>query len=143
MARGARVRNLVLVGHRGRYEAERVCSNVHAGDSRFNLRHVAGHTLAAGTSGLVMSVFFESRGSGSVERQRTVAVQTDLVGGLAKLCVVIRPMYVVAIEAGHPAAVHDALHEVVALHPVLVRGVVGKMGEGSFAESVLFQLPEL
>ena len=76
-----------------------------------------------------MSVFFESRGSGPVERQRTVTVQTDLVGGLAKLCVLIGSMYVVAIEAGHTPAVHDALHEVVALHPVLVRGVIGEMCE--------------
>ena len=36
-----------------------------------------------------------------------------------------------------------ALHEIVPLHAVLVRGSVGKMREGLLAQLVFFQLPEI
>ena len=39
--------------------------------------------------------------------------------------------------------VHDALDEVVALHPVLVGGAVGEVREGRFAEFVIFESPEI
>ncbi len=42
-----------------------------------------------------------------------------------------------------PSAVHYALHEVVALHAILVGGAVGEVGEGGGAERVLFELPEV
>src|ERR1035437_1246469 len=50
-------------------------------------------------------------------------------------------MHIVAIEAGDAAPVHDALHKIVPLHPVLVRRAVGKMREALLAQSMLFQLP--
>ena len=53
------------------------------------------------------------------------------------------PCDVVAAEAGDAARVHQALHEVVALHAVLVRGAVGKVRERRLAELVLFELPEV
>src|SRR5215470_5955420 len=48
-----------------------------------------------------------------------------------------------AAEAGNAALVHLALHEVVALHPVLVRRAVREVREGCFAEGMLLELPEL
>src|SRR5690349_19054595 len=50
---------------------------------------------------------------------------------------------VVAAEAGHTPPIHQALHVVVALHPVLVCGAVGKMREGGLAKMMLFELPVL
>ncbi len=72
-----------------------------------------------------------------------MAVQAKPVGGLAKLRVIIGAMNVVAGEAGNAAAVHEALHEIVALHAVFVGGAIGEMGEGGLAERVVFELPEI
>ncbi len=46
------------------------------------------------------------------------------------------------LEAGDAVAVHHALHEVVALHPVLVRGAVGEVRERRLAELVILEPPE-
>ena len=46
-------------------------------------------------------------------------------------------------EAGDAAPVHHALHEVVALHPVLVRRAVGEVRERRLAQLVVFELPEI
>src|SRR6202045_2877031 len=48
-----------------------------------------------------------------------------------------------ATEAGHPASVHNALHKIIPLHPVLMRGAVGKVREAGLAQRVLFQLPKI
>ena len=52
-------------------------------------------------------------------------------------------MDVVAGKTGDAVRVHGALHEIVALHAVLVRGAIGEMREGGFAELVFFELPEI
>src|SRR5262245_58177974 len=52
-------------------------------------------------------------------------------------------MHIVTTETGHPARVHQALHEVIALHAVLVAGRVGEMGKRRLAERVLFEFPEV
>src|ERR1039458_10269230 len=70
-----------------------------------------------------------------------MALQTHRVGGLQELGVVRRALNVVAGEAGDAVIVHGALHEVVALHAVLVSRAVGEVGERGLAEFVLFQLP--
>jgi hypothetical protein len=53
----------------------------------------------------------------------------------------ITPVHVMAAEARDPASIHDALHEIVPLHAVLVRGAVGEMRERRLAEPVLLELP--
>ncbi len=70
-----------------------------------------------------------------------VAVQTNFIERFAQLCVVIRAVDVMTIEAGNAAAVHHALHEIVALHAIFVGGAVREVGEGEFAEIVVFELP--
>jgi len=72
-----------------------------------------------------------------------VTIQTKLISGLAKLRVIFRAVHVVAREAGNPVLVHYALHEVIALHAVLVRGAIRKVREGELAEGVFFELPEV
>ena len=77
----------------------------------------------------------------AVRRRWPVAIQAELIRGLSELRVVLRAVYVVAGSAGHAVPVHHALHEVVALHPVLVRGAVGEMSEIGLAQRDVFELP--
>jgi hypothetical protein len=75
-----------------------------------------------------MGMLLECGRAGSVAGAGLVAVQANLIDRLRKLRVVLRAMHVVAIEAGFPAAVHDALNEIVAQNAVLVRRAVRKNG---------------
>src|ERR1019366_1845032 len=77
----------------------------------------------------------------SVPRIGAVASQTNLVHRLSKFRVVLRAMHVVAVETRDAAPVHDALHEIVSLHPVLVRRAIRKMRKAQLAQGVLFELP--
>jgi hypothetical protein len=52
-------------------------------------------------------------------------------------------MYIVATEAGHTPPIHQALHEIVSLHSVLMAGAVGKMGKRGFAQFVFFEPPKV
>src|SRR5579883_985187 len=90
-----------------------------------------------------MRMLRERRRPRPVRRHGAVAFQTKLVACGAKLRVVRRSVHVVTIEARHAAPVHYALHEVISLHAVLVRGAIRKMREGRFAELMLLELPEV
>ena len=52
-------------------------------------------------------------------------------------------MRIVTARAGHAVAIHHALHEVVALHAVLVCRAIREMREGGLAELVFFEVPEI
>ena len=52
-------------------------------------------------------------------------------------------MHVVATETCHAMGVHGALDKIVALHPVLVRGAVGKMRKGLLTGLMLFKFPKI
>ena len=52
-------------------------------------------------------------------------------------------MNIVASEASDAAAVHEALHEVIALHAIFVSSAIGEMREGHFTEGVVFELPKI
>ena len=52
-------------------------------------------------------------------------------------------MRVVAAEAGDAPRIHEAVNEVVALHPIFVSSPVGEMRERRLAELVIFQFPEI
>ncbi len=55
----ARVRDLVLICHFGRDELKRMAADIDVGDRLLDLRHVAGHTVAAGTAGTMVRVGFD------------------------------------------------------------------------------------
>jgi hypothetical protein len=55
---------------------------------------------------------------------------------------VVAAVRIVTREAGHAARVHEALDEVVALHPILMRRPVREMGEGQFSCLVRLQVCE-
>ena len=100
------------------------------------------HSLP-GAVGAMMRVRLDARRVRAVRRARAVAGQAQLLGRLQQIGVVRRAVRVVAAEAGHAARVHQALDEVVALHPVLVRRAVGEVRERRLAELVLLELPEV
>jgi len=57
---------------------------------RFNGRHVACDALASRATVFVMRVFFKCSGARPVGRRRAVAIETKVIGRLAKLRVVSR-----------------------------------------------------
>ena len=89
----------------------------------------------------MVGVSFKGCGVRTVERERAVAIQTKLVGGLAELSIIFGAMNIVTGEAGDAAPVHEALRKIVALHAVFVGGAIGEMCERSCAEGVFFELP--
>ena len=56
---------------------------------------------------------------------------------------IARSMRIVASETRNTTAIHQALYKIVALHPVLVRRAVRKMGEGGLSKRVLLELPKI
>jgi hypothetical protein len=72
-----------------------------------------------------------------------VAVEAESVCGFAQLCVVIRPVNVVAGSAGYAVAIHDALDKIVALHSVLVSCAISEVQEIGLPERAVFELPEV
>ena len=139
VTRGAWVRNFVFVRHHGGNEPEGVGADEGVGHAfRLNRRHVARYALASGAAVFVMRVFFKRGGSRAVGRRRTMTIQAKLVARLAKLRVVPRAVRVVTIKASNSTPVHHALHEVIALHSVLVRGPIREIIKvRRFAEGVI------
>ena len=58
VTRVARVRDLVLICHFGRDEIKRMAADIDVGDRLLDLRHVTGHTVAAGAAGTMVRVGF-------------------------------------------------------------------------------------
>ena len=143
MAGRARVGDFELVGGRRRDELERMAADVYVGEGLFNLRHMAVDALVAGGAGLVVGVLLQGRGVGSVRGVRAVAGEADGGLGFDEIGSIGAAVRVVATGAGDAVGVHRALDEVVALHPVLVAGAIGKVGEGCFPGLVFFELPEV
>ena len=69
--------------------------------------------------------------------------QTQLACGFDQVGIVGRAMNIMAAEAGDAAPIHQALHEIVALHSIFMGCSVREMREGRLAQLVLFQLPEI
>ena len=107
----------------------------------FDLRHVAGYALTAGAAVLVVGVFRESRGVGAVGRRRPMTVQAELVDGLSELGIVFRSVYIVTGSTGDAVLIHDALNEVIALHPVFMRSSVREVRERRLTQGDVFEFP--
>ena len=75
MACGAGIRNLVLVGHRRRYESKRMRAYFHVRNRGFDFRHMAGNATAARRSFFVMGMFLDRSGTGTIQRERAMAIQ--------------------------------------------------------------------
>ena len=135
------IRDFIFVRHGRRDERKRVRAHKDAGNRDLDLRHVTCHAFAARGAVLMMCMGGKRRRAGPVPRAGTVAIEANLVHGLSQLRVVLRAVHIVAVEARDPAPVHDALREVVPLHPVLVRRAVRKMCEAQLTQCVLFELP--
>lgn len=63
-----------------------------------------------------------------------MTLQTEFVGGLPQLRVIVGAVHIVARCAGHAMAVHHALNEIVALHAVFMRCPIGEMQEVGLAQ---------
>ena len=74
-----------------------------------------------------MRVFFDRADVRTVRRTGSVAFEADDVGRLNQQRIVIGAVNIVTTGTFHAMRVHHALHEIVALHAVLVRRVVCKM----------------
>lgn len=143
MARGASVWDLIFVGHRWRYKGKRVRSHLHVRNCRLDFRHVTGDATASRRSFFVMGVLLDGAGARTIQRKRTVAIQAQLVRRLSQLRVIIRTMHVVAAKARHSAPVHYTLHEIIALHAVLVRCAVRIVRERCLTQRVFLKLPKI
>ena len=133
--------NLQRLGFAWRNEVERVTANFLVGNGFFDFRHMTGNALIAGASSLVVGMGLDACSMRSDLRVRAMAIEAQRVAGLADHGDILGPVRVMAGKAGDAAGIHQALREIVALHPVLVCGAVRKMGEGEVAELVFFQLP--
>jgi hypothetical protein len=69
-----------------------------------------------------------------------VACQADLSRRLDEVCIIFGSMDVMATEARDTAAIHQALDEVITLHPVLVTGSVREMTVEPYYTQVMIQL---
>lgn len=127
MTRRTRVGNAELVGLGRSDEAEGVGCDVVVFNRLFDSRHVACGTLAACTAFRVVGVLR----NGAFQSSRIffgVAREAKLIAGDGKVrCNVA--VNLMTIEATQLTMVHVALHEIVALHTILVRSQVGVLKE--------------
>jgi len=70
-----------------------------------------------------------------------MTVHADLVSWFAKLSMIVRPINVVTGSTSNPALIHYALHEIIALHAILVCGSIGKIEKICPPESDVFEFP--
>lgn len=120
-----------------------MAADVNVSDCFGDLGHVTSNTFVARTGRTVVRVLFDAGGMRPVLRVGAVAGQAKGVALLAHNSRIVGAMRIVTIEAGDAARIHQALDEIITLHPVLVRRSVGEVGEGRFAELVFVQLPEV
>ena len=118
-------------------------ADVGVGKLLLDLRHMTGDAIASCATGRVMRVSLDGGRMWTIGRFRTVALQTENVCRLQQIGVVLRSVNVVATETTHAVRVHGTLYKVVALHPILMRGVVREMSERLLAELMFFELPEI
>lgn len=94
---------------------------------------MTGYALTAGAAILVMGVLFQSRGVWTIRRRWSVTVQAELVYRLSELRDVLGAVNVVTGSTCDTVLVHNALHEVIALHSILVCGPISEMSERRLA----------
>ena len=140
MTRRARIGDFELVGHRRRDERKRVAADVHVGDRLLDLRHMARHTITAGAAARVMGMVFQSGRVRAIRRARPWQVRQISRAGLTSSASFAVPCESWQLKQVTPRRYIRLCHEIVALHPVLVPGAVGKVGKRRLPELVLLQL---
>ena len=120
---------------------ERVTANVYVAECLGDFWHVTTYALTTRAVRLMMCVRGEGRCVWTVRRVRTVTVKTQNTRGFAQIRGIFCAMHVVASETSHAMCIHLAGDKIISLHPVLVRGAVGKVCKGGIAQLVLFQPP--
>lgn len=133
----------MLIRHSGADESKGVASDILVRQCLLNLRHVTLYALPTWAAGLVVRVLFDRARVRSVRRAWAMAFEAHYVCRFNQQSLVLSPMDVAAAGALHAPRIHDTLDEIIALHPVLVRGAVRKMCERHFTKFVLFKLPEV
>jgi hypothetical protein len=113
MADIAGVRNFQAIGLRRIDEMEGVAADVHVGNRLFDLRHIAGDTLAAGATRGMVGMLFDRRGMRAILRVRPVTSEACATGRLPQHGIILRAVRVMATEAGDAARIHQAGYEVV------------------------------
>src|ERR1700733_2370961 len=137
------VRNFQLHRFRWRDKSKCVAADVNVADGLGDLRHVAGNTRAAGAVRCVVRVLLDAGRMRTILCVRPVAGQANGIATFAHDAGIVGAVRIVTTETRYAAGIHQALHEIVALHTVLVGAAVGKMRERGFAELVLLELPEI
>jgi hypothetical protein len=72
-----------------------------------------------------------------------MTIKADLVRRFSQLRVIARAMHIMAGRTRDSVPVHDALHKVVALHAILVRGAVWEVVKACLPERAVLELPEV
>ena len=101
------------------------------------------YALTAGAAVFVVGVFLQRRSVRTIRRRWPMTVEAELVYGLSELSVVFCAVHVMAGSAGNTVLIHDALHKVVALHPVLMRGSVWEVRECCLTQGDVIEFPEV
>ena len=57
--------------------------------------------------------------------------------------IIFGAVHIVAAKAGDAATVHNALHEIIALHAVLMSGAIREVRECGLTEFVFFERPKV
>ena len=123
MACVAGIRNTELFCQLWPDESECVAADELTLDGDFDVRHVACGALAA-SAFFGMMRMFSDRGAQACGIVLGVTAKAKLISGCNQVGRVAAAVNVMAIETAEAAMVHVAVHEIVALHPVLVRSAV-------------------
>ena len=139
----ARVWNFQGIGQYGRDEFECMTSDIDICDLGLDLRHVAADALTALAIRRMMGVLLQGRSMRSIIGARGMTGDTKLVQShrLSQIRIVPGAVNIMAVVAGDSTRIHQALHEIIPLHPVLVRGTVAVMCKGGRPKSVLLEFP--
>jgi hypothetical protein len=137
------VRNFEAVGPLRIDEVEGMAAYVHVRERLLDLGHMAGDALTARAAGGVMCVLLDRRGMRTVLRVRPMTGHAYAAARFPQHGVILRAVRIVTVEAGDAARIHEAGHEVVALHAVLVRRAIRKMRERRLPEFVILKFPEI
>ena len=112
-----------------RDEFESVGPDIHVGDRLLNLWHMTSDTFITGAAGRMVRMRLYRRPVRPNWQIRAVASKAENVRGRHKVRIIVRTVDIMTSEALHAVKIHLAGDEVVALHPILVSGSVGKMRE--------------